>query len=222
MPRDCATCIHPEHAAIEAAMAAGASGATIESLFVGVSESSAVRHKRNHVPQNAAPEAGNLLVAADEMIAAARQERVFDQYDEVEVVYIRSLAAALGQSPANPVLLREWRATFDHFRPAPPPAAGEQEELASLIARVSPLPLNNVRNNVHKAALANGCGKETADRIAAAAIAGLWEAPAWPRVVNGKPVDDDGNPVPFPEVESGAHWRARAGLPPLAGAIETT
>jgi adenine-specific DNA methylase len=49
MPRSCASCEHPQRAAIDRALASGASNRATASLY-GVSESAVRRHKANHLP----------------------------------------------------------------------------------------------------------------------------------------------------------------------------
>ena len=80
MPRSCATCEHPERAAIDRALVGGASNRSVASLY-DLSEASIRRHKRNHLARK--------LVMAEKAAEVAEADNLLDR---LEALQSRTLA----------------------------------------------------------------------------------------------------------------------------------
>jgi len=195
MAQQCKVCNSPHKAEIEAAMAQGATLATIATLFE-VTASAAGRHKRDHLGRvQVAPSTGDHLRAADAMVAQARATREFDAYDEAEAVYLRSIAAALDAKPDNPSILHEFRVTLESFRPDKPQLSApvEQIELAELIASMTCAP-HDAWQRAYDASIAAGASPAVANAAATAATDPNYDPASPPvitqRVVAGVVMDD--------------------------------
>ncbi len=119
MPRACTVCIHPERAAIDAALVAGGSLRDIAGQFT-LSKSSLERHKADHLPA--------LLVKA---AATSETERAGDLLAEARALKARTMkildrAERVGDLRVALQAIREARGCIDLLK-----AIHETEELES-------------------------------------------------------------------------------------------
>ena len=85
MPRACSTCQHPERAAIDRALAGGASNRRVAALY-GVSEASIRRHKSNHLARK--------LVLAEKAAVVAEADNLLDRLEALQSRTLAILEAA--------------------------------------------------------------------------------------------------------------------------------